>query len=148
MLTVLTTFKEKRREKQMKYERKMLREISLDILRTKVKDFFNPYLKHKRQPITAIEEGCLDVAIEAYLLGASYSKFGYHGENVEKVKTRCHVEEKYLIDTLYDYFLYWGAIGENDLVHESFYMTCEAFIDYWWREGFHKGEKRYRMRLH
>ncbi|WP_223703185.1 YbaK family protein [Sutcliffiella deserti] len=147
-MTVLTTLKEKRREKQMKYERKMLREISLDILKTKVKDFFSPYLKKNRQQIGAIEEGCLDVAIEAYLLGASYSKFGYYGESAEKVKTRCPVEEKYLIDTLYDYFLYWGSIGDSDHVHESFYVTCEAFIDYWWREGFFKGEKRYRMRLH
>ncbi|WP_152446358.1 YbaK family protein [Bacillus sp. THAF10] len=147
-MNVVTTFKEKRLEKQMKYERKMLREISLEVLRNKVKEFFSPYLKNKRQQVSVIEEGSLDVAIEAYLLGASYSKFGYHGETVEKVKTRCHIEEKYLVDTLYNYFLYWGLIPENDLAHESFFMTCEAFTDYWWREGFQKGEKRYRMRLH
>ncbi|CAG9622180.1 YbaK family protein [Sutcliffiella rhizosphaerae] len=147
-MNIVTTFKEKRREKQLKYERKMLREISLEILRTKVKDFFTPYLKNKRQHTSAIEEGCLDIAIESYLLGASYSRFGYFGEGVEKVKTRCLIEEKYLNDTLYDYFLYWGIQPENDLANESFYRTCEAFVDYWWREGFHKGEKRYRMRLH
>ncbi|AST94083.1 MULTISPECIES: DUF2521 family protein [Sutcliffiella] len=147
-MNVVTTFKEKRREKQQKYERKMLREISVELLRNKVREFFGPQLKMNGRPIEAVEEGCLDVAIEAYLLGASYGKFGYQGENEEKVRTRCYREEKYLIDTLYDYFLYWGVFCESDMECESFYYKCESFILYWWRDGFEKSIKRYRMRLH
>ena len=147
-MTVVTTFKEKRREKQMNYERKILRDISLEGLRKKTKEFFGPQLSLKGKPIVAIEEGSIDLAIESFLLGASYGKFGYLGESTVQVKSRCYVEEKYLIDTLYDYFTYWGYISENEFEAESFYYKCEEYIDYWWKEGFHKAEKRYRMRLH
>ena len=32
---------------------------------------------------SGIEEACYDVAIEAFLLGAKMSRFGYYGEDVE-----------------------------------------------------------------
>jgi hypothetical protein len=76
-MNVITSFKEKKREKEIKYERKMLRELSLNTLRAKVQQYFFPFYKGGRMFPSAIEEGCIDMAIEAYLLGASYSRLGY-----------------------------------------------------------------------
>ncbi|MDV2687008.1 DUF2521 family protein, partial [Alkalihalophilus lindianensis] len=39
-MTVITTFKEKRREKQIKYERSVLRELSIQTLKERVQHYF------------------------------------------------------------------------------------------------------------
>ncbi len=96
---------------------------------------------------SGIEEACYDVAIEAYLLGAKFSRFGYYGENISAVKPRCEKEERHLIDTLYNFFLFWGK-GEEGVGSEELYYLCEQYVDSWWREGFMKGEKKYKLRLH
>lgn len=147
-MNVITTFKEKKREKQVTYERKMLRELSLEGLKKTVKTHFSPFFITGPLFIKAIEEGCIDIAIEAYLLGARYSRFGYHGETPESVKQRCQAEEKYLIDAIFEFITYWGYIGDDHMANEALYYTCESYVDKWWHEGFNKGEKRYRLRLH
>ncbi|MDF0727542.1 YbaK family protein [Cytobacillus sp. S13-E01] len=146
-MNVITTFKDKRREKQITYERKMLRELSLEVLKKGVNEQFGSLFRNGMFA-RAIEDGCVDIAIEAYLVGSKYGKFGYHGESLEQVKNRCYFEEKYLTDTLFDFLTYWGQIGDNDFVNESLYYTCEHYVDQWWVEGFYKSEKRYRLRLH
>lgn len=147
-MNVITTFKEKRREKQITYERKMLRELSLEGLKKNVTDTFGSFFRVGSMLGSAIEEGCIDVAIEAYLLGAKYSRFAYFGESVEEVRRRCYQYEKNLIDALYEFVCYWGHIGEHGFVNESLYYACEHYVTYWWMEGFNKGEKRHRLKLH
>ncbi|MFS0865663.1 YbaK family protein [Fredinandcohnia sp. 179-A 10B2 NHS] len=147
-MNVITTFKEKRKEKQITYERKMLRELSLEGLKKNVSETFGSYFRMGTMLGSAIEEGCLDVAIEAYLLGAKYSRFSYYGESLEDVKKRCYQYEKNLIDALYEFICYWGHIGDHGFVNESLYYSCEHYVTYWWMEGFQKGEKRYRLKLH
>ena len=147
-MNVITTFKEKRKEKQIKYERKMLRELSLEELKKNVVDSFSSFFRMDSILGSAIEEGCIDVAIESYLLGAKYSKFGYYGESVEEVRMRCYRFEKNLIDALYEFICYWGHIGDQGFVNESLYYACEHYVTYWWTEGFQKGEKRHRLKLH
>ncbi|MEH7124733.1 YbaK family protein [Bacillus sp. JJ1532] len=147
-MNVITTFVEKKREKQIKYEKSVLREISIKALKEKVQQhfgssrFMNGLLMNN-----GIEEACYDVAIEAYLLGAHFSRFGYYGESAEDVRFRCRQEEKHLVDTLYHFLLYWGH-GEEGVLSESLYYLCEQYVLYWWMEGFDKGEKRHRLRLH
>jgi hypothetical protein len=148
MNNVIETFKEKKREKQITYERKMLKELSYEALKRKMNEYFDPYFQSGYLFISSFQDGCIDIAIESFLLGARYSRFGYFGETFEMVKNRCQQEEKYLIDALYDYLLHWGQIGDNDFILESLYYTCDRYVSYWWAEGFHKGEKRYRLRLH
>ncbi|WP_102349478.1 YbaK family protein [Bacillus sp. Marseille-P3661] len=147
-MNVITTFKEKRHAKQIAFEHKLLRELSLKSLKEKVKLFFSPFFKSNSIYATAIEDGSVDMAIEAYLLGAKMSRFGYFGETEDQVRQRCYKEEQYLIDNLFDYLQYWGATGGNDLVSESLFHACEQYIGNWWKEGFRKGELRYRLRLH
>lgn len=146
-MNVITSFKEKKREKQILYERKMLRELSFEKLKMQVIEHFSPFYRTYRVFPSVIEEGCIDIAIEAYLLGANYSRFGYYGEPAESVKRRCVQEEKYLIDALFDFLCFWENFDDR-LANESLYLACEHYIAYWWMEGFEKGKKRRRLKLH
>ncbi|MBM6616179.1 DUF2521 family protein [Bacillus suaedaesalsae] len=147
MATVIMNFKEKRKEKQVKFERKVLRELSLEKLIKEVNVYFQPFLNGAMFS-KAIEDGGVDVAIEAYLLGASFGRIGHYGESFESIRMRCYYEEKYLIDTLYEYLQYWGNMGDNDFVSESLYYACEQFVSKWISEGFDKAVMRHKLRLH
>ncbi|MDQ0220608.1 DUF2521 family protein [Peribacillus cavernae] len=147
-MNVITTLREKQKEKQIKYDRKILRELSIETLKNRVKEFFSSDGMNGPYFMDVLEESCFDVAIEAFLLGANYSKFGHYGESVETARYRCSIEEKHLTDTLFNFILYWGKVGDNDMYNESLYYRCEAYVGAWWLEGFEKGEKRRKMRLH
>lgn len=147
-MTLITTFTEKKREKQIKYERTLLRDLSIQALKKSVQNYFGAsritsgiLLK------SGMEEACYDIAIEGYLLGARMSRFGHFGETANQVQNRCENEMKHLSDTMYNFILYWGQ-GEEGIQSESLIFMCEQFVDSWWREGFHKGERRYKLRLH
>jgi hypothetical protein len=147
-VNVITTFRDKQREKQIKYERSVLKDISLNKLKERVKQYFgSSRIASSFIMNTGIEEACYDVALEAFLLGAKFSKFGYYGESIDDTRKRCDFEERHLIDTLYNFLLYWGN-GEEGTESESLYYMCEQYIHVWWREGFEKGERRYKLRLH
>ncbi len=147
-MNVITTFKDRRREKQIKYERSVLRDLSISMLKERVNHYFgSTRVASSFLMNTGIEEACYDLALEAYLLGAKYSKFGYYGETLEQVRQRCFYEEKHLIDTLYNFLLYWGS-GEEGSLSESLYYNCEQYVYTWWRDGFEKGERRHKLRLH
>jgi hypothetical protein len=145
-MTVITSFKEKKREKEMAYERKMLRELSFEQLRKQVYEYFSDFYYTHRVFPSSVEDSCIDIAIEAFLLGASYSRFGYYGESITTVRRRCAREEKYLVDTLFDVLCFWGNIDDS-LMNESLYYACEYYVERWWVEGFEKGRKRWRLKL-
>jgi hypothetical protein len=147
-VNIITTFVEKKREKQVKYEKSVLREISVKTLKGRVQQYFGS--SRMAQSIimhTGVEEACYDVAIEAYLLGANMSKFGIYGESAKEAKKRCLKEEKHIIDTLYNFLLYWGGSQEGTR-SESLYYLCEQYVNSWWMDGFSKGERRMKLRLH
>jgi hypothetical protein len=147
-VNVITSFAEKKRTKQMNYEKSVLREVSLKILKERVKQFFGSFRFTQSLIMNhGIEEACYDVAIEAYLLGARLSRFGLYGEEAEQVKLRCQDEERHIVDTLYNFMLYWGD-GDEGVMSESLYYLCEQYINSWWMDGFYKGERRIKLRLH
>jgi hypothetical protein len=147
-MNVITTLKDKRREKQVKYERTVLRDLSINMLKGRVQRLFgSTRFTQNLLMQSGIEEACYDVAIEAFLLGAKFSKFSYYGESIESVRARCATEEKHFVDTLYNFLLYWGSVDEG-VYSESLYYLCEQYVHEWWLEGFHKGERRYKLRLH
>ncbi|MRX72500.1 DUF2521 family protein [Bacillus lacus] len=139
--------KDKRREKQLKYEKTMLKELSLKEIQGSIEHCFGEMTHCGSIQLSRIEEGCVDFAIESFLLGASYSRFGFFGETMETASLRCRREEKYLVDDLYEYLLYWGKAKEYPFIDESIFIACEFFITSWWKEGFFRGEKRYKLRL-
>jgi len=147
-VNVITTFVEKKREKQIKYEKSVLRDISVKVLQERVRQYFgSSRITQSLIMNSGIEEACFDVAIEAFLLGANLSRFGFRGEEEEKVKFRCQNEEKHLVDTLYNFMLYWGS-GEEGVISESLYYLCEQYVNSWWLDGFRKGERRIKLKLH
>ncbi|GIW49763.1 MAG: hypothetical protein KatS3mg080_0374 [Anoxybacillus sp.] len=79
-----------------------------------------------------------DVAIEAYLIGAHYSRFIHYGESMETVRRRCIDEYMQLIYELYEHMKEYG---------EDMYDACARYIDGWWKEGIEKGLRRLRLRL-
>ncbi|HHY74346.1 MAG TPA: DUF2521 family protein [Bacillus bacterium] len=147
-MNVITTLEDKREAKRIAFERKVLRELSIKQLKEKVTIYFSPFFRSQSIFSTAIEDGSIDIAIELFVLGANMSKFGYFGETEEMVRARCSDEIKYYTDSLYEYLQYWGAAAGNDLVSESIYISAEQFASFWWKEGFQKGERRRKMRLH
>jgi len=145
-LTEIISLKQKRHQKELKYERKMLKELNLTEIKAKIDHCFRSFEgKFKK---TIIEDGCIDFAIEAFLLGAKYSRFGYYGESMQSANKRCQFEEKRLIDDFFDYLMNWGKIKEGELSIEELFIACEYFIHSWWEQGYTKGEKRYKLRLH
>jgi hypothetical protein len=147
-MNVITTLRERQKAKQIKYDRNVLKELSVATLKKRVQEIFGNDRIIGMYFTDVLEEGCFDVAVEAFLLGANFSKFGYYGESMEAARRRCRREEKHLTDTLFNFILYWGKVGENDLYNESLYYRCESYVETWWKEGFQKGELRHKMRLH
>ncbi|NHM33410.1 YbaK family protein [Neobacillus terrae] len=147
-MNLITTLQEKRKERQIKYERSVLKDLSINVLKERVQKYFGSFrLTSSLLMNSGIQEACYDVALESYLLGANLSKFGVYGESVTEVKRRCTSEEKHLIDTLYNFFLYWST-EEDGVLSESLYYLCEQYVEVWWMEGFEKGKKRQKLRLH
>lgn len=145
-MNVITSFSEKQRYKQLEFERKMLRDLSFPDIEKVVEAYFSPFLKQAIGYQTPLQEVCIDYAVEAYLLGASYSRFGYYGESIEQVRNRSRQAEKRLIEDIFDYWTYWSYADGSML--ESVYMACQTYIGNWWQRGFENGQKRYRLRLH
>ncbi|MBA4538716.1 YbaK family protein [Bacillus aquiflavi] len=147
-MNVITTLKEKREEKQMNFEKTLLRELSIKQLKKRVYNYFgSSRFTTGLLMNSGIEEACFDVGIEAYLLGGHFSRFGYFGESIEEIMKRCEYELKHLTETFYYFFLYWSK-GIEGVVDEGLYYLCEQYIESWWREGFQKGERQYKLRLH
>ncbi|MCM3006733.1 DUF2521 family protein [Priestia koreensis] len=146
-MKVSHTLQQKRREKQMLYERKVLRELSLVLLKDRVKQSFLPFFVGKDYKVSTLEDGCMDIAIESFLLGARFSHFGYRGEEERAVNERCLGEQKLLTNALYEYVTFWSPLGQSSMSQDGIYYTCERFVYEWWRDGFDKGKKRYLLRL-
>ncbi|WP_242145467.1 MULTISPECIES: DUF2521 family protein [unclassified Bacillus cereus group] len=142
-MNVIVDLQERQKEKQLKYERKMLRELSLKSLRSNVHDAF-----HRQELHQQYEDYCIELGIESYLLGARYSKFGYYGESFFDVKYRSLEEEQQLTEMLFLFLTNMTMRGEEVEDKNLLYKSCERFISAWWREGYEKGERRYRLKLH
>lgn len=144
---MITSFDIKKREKQIKYEKAVLKEISLKQLKEKVARYFGSSNLTKSVLMNqGIEEACYDVAIESFLLGANYSKFSEYGEDIQDIKNRCLDEERHLKETLFHFLLYWGSEESNK--DESLYYLSEQFVEEWWIEGFEKAKRRRKLKLH
>ncbi len=144
MDNVITVFKERQRHKRLEFERRILIEISLKELTDNITEMFSPFFSDAILYKGDVENVCMDIAIEAYLLGAEYSKFSCRGESMEVVHKRCFKLEKALIDALFDYWLFWKT---TDGLEDSLHLTCDVFVSSWWKAGCEKGIMRRRLRL-
>ncbi|BAB03957.1 YbaK family protein [Halalkalibacterium halodurans] len=145
-MTVITTFTQKRREKQWKFERKMLRELTLQQIKKDIQTHFQDIIPFHFLTHPFLMDPCTDMAIDAYLLGAEFGRFGYYGEPAEKAKVRCEEELSDLSHYVFD--LLQGWYTNSEFILDSLHVASQAFVDHWWRKGFEEGTKRYKLRLH
>ncbi|GAE32900.1 YbaK family protein [Halalkalibacter hemicellulosilyticus] len=146
MTTVVTTLADKRREKQWKFERSVLKSLSLKELKKDVQWHFESVFPAYMLSHPFLVDPCMDMAIDAYLLGADYAKFGYYGESEMDVKKRC--DEELTEITHMVFYMMQGWLTDTEYVLDSLKVATDAFVHNWWIKGFREGEKRYRMRLH
>lgn len=142
---IITNFFERKEQKQQSAERSALVELTLSEIIKDVRKSFFAFTDRSLYVQKELEETSVDVAIDAYLIGVSYSKFSAFGESEQQVLKRASKEIKTQVDTLLDYWLFWG---EYDDSYNELYDTCRTFVERWWLVGFQKGTKRRRLRLH
>ncbi|MCY8048731.1 YbaK family protein [Bacillus haynesii] len=143
----VVSFNNEKQKKQINLEKKLLRELSLEKMLSSAEECFAPLFHFFSKHTDILYDGCIDFAIEAYLLGAEYGKFGYHGEPVQRAMVRSEKEEKQLLHELYEYAVSWSEAFNIQAVHEPLYYACEYFIQSWWKEGFSQRERRFKLRL-
>lgn len=145
MDNVITVFKERQRHKRIEFERRVLTEVSLSELTEDIQEMFSPFFSDAILYKGDVENVCIDIAIESYLLGAEYSKFSDHGEPMQKVQGRSFQLEKALIEALFDYWTFWKSSSGYE---DSLQIACDVFVSSWWKKGYEKGVMRRRLRLH
>ncbi|GGH85277.1 hypothetical protein JOD43_003277 [Pullulanibacillus pueri] len=145
MGTVMS-FHEKYRYKQLDLERKALKDLSLPEVEAIIKDYFEPFLQKVHLYRQTISDMCLDYAIEASLLGASFGRFGYYGEDILNIYARSEKQLKVLTDDLFDFWMFWYS--PDDVMIQSLYTACQGFLYYWWKDGLENAIRRYRLKLH
>ncbi|MFK4996627.1 DUF2521 family protein [Bacillus sp. N9] len=62
-------------------------------------------------------------------------------------KARSREELSHFIDTLHHFWLYLD-FEQRTIDEETIYSSCEKFVNYWWLEGYKKGARLYKLRLH
>ncbi|WP_227938858.1 YbaK family protein [Alkalihalobacillus deserti] len=142
----VTVLSDKRREKQWKFERNVLKNLSLKDLKANVEEHFKPVVPFHFLSHPFLLDPCMDMAIDAFLLGAEYGKFGYLGESEKQVKERCDDDLTEIMHCIFN--LLQGWLMDSDYLLGSLQISTEAFVEHWWMKGFKEGEKRYRLRLH
>ena len=143
----IVNFVQKKREKEWKYEKSVLRELSIKQLRLSVKTAFRlkgPIYIIKQ--LRELEESTLDCAVEAYLLGASYSSKYINDFSVEKTKLRCKGQMNQINIILKQYIEYYFAKYELPMV-EDIVIQSENLVWHWWNEGYKAGVKRKKLRM-
>jgi len=145
---VITTFPQKRRERQIRFERSLMRELSIETLRTSFRWFFDwQGFMASQSLLFAIEEGCYDIAVETFLFGSQFSRLGYFGVPWEEIHRRSQKQLSLFSRGLADFIHYWVNENREREVEADLLDACSRFVEYWFREGFLKGKMKYKMKL-
>lgn len=146
-MTVFKNLKEKRREKQKKYERSVLRDIHIKDIRKSARNIFIQFSFTLYETFEEIECMMVDYAIEFYLYGASFGKWGYYGEDFLQIKQRMKGKEKFFANEFF-IVLYEKLRNPIDLLErERLYICVEQFVEIWMQKGFQNGTRKYKLRL-
>ncbi|UTR12554.1 YbaK family protein [Evansella sp. LMS18] len=145
-MNVVYNLGERRRKKQWKFERSMLRSLSIHEMRKDAERTFFSGQIGETVGTLYLMDFCLDIGIDAYLLGSEYARFGYFGETPEQAEKRCEEELDALAGQTASQFTAWYTGGERSI--DEHRKKSSAFIKKWWKKGFTEGEKKYRLRLH
>ena len=87
-MNTVVNFTAFRKEKQQQYEREALKDFSLELLGRHYRHLAKGLKSLPGYPLEPAEEHCYDMAVEAFLIGSSYSKFAKYGETPEEIMQR------------------------------------------------------------
>lgn len=145
-MNVIFTLGEKRKEKQWNYQRSMLRLLSINKMKTDVQRRFFAHENEETVSQLYLQDFCLDIGMDTFLLGAEFARFGYYGETEYMVMQRCTEEIKAQIDQTVAQFTAWLNLDEEQA--KVYKEVATGYIYEWWRQGFDEGKKKYQLRLH
>ncbi len=145
-MNVIFTLGERRKEKQWKYQRSMLRTLSINDMKKDVQRRFFAHEDEETVSQLYLQDFCLDIGIDTFLLGAEFARFGYYGETEFMVMQRCTEEIKAQIDQTVAQFTAWLNLDQSQA--NVYKEVATGYIYEWWRRGFDEGKKRYQLRLH
>ncbi len=141
------SFMDVKRQKDFELEKNLLKELSLRQIIQSVKDCLEPLFPFFHDERDIITEGCIDFAIEAYLLGGRFGIFGYYGESMQSISARSAREEEELRMEFFDYLYNWIHEQYTTFDKNTVYAAARKFIKDWWTEGFVQREKQCKLRM-
>lgn len=141
------SFMDVKRQKDFELEKNLLKELSLRQIIQSVKDCLEPLFPFLHDERDIITEGCIDFAIEAYLLGGRFGIFGYYGESMQSISARSAREEEELRMEFFDYLYNWIHEQYATFDKNTVYEEARKFIKDWWTAGFVQREKQCKLRM-
>lgn len=143
---IVLDFQTARRHRQLDFERRALRDLSLEKVERTIRDFFSDYVMLIPTAVQTVRDMCAEYAIEGFLFGSSMAKFGFRGEDREDVFLRCREQLDLLAADLCGFWCFW--ISASSVDYDELFQTCEHYVQAWWMEGFDTSLKRWRLKLH
>ncbi|MEW4061137.1 DUF2521 family protein [Bacillus siamensis] len=141
------SFSDVKRQKDYELEKNLLKELSLTQIIQSVKACLTPLFPFFQDENGILSEGCIDFAIEAYLLGGRFGVFGYYGESLQRANTRSAEEEEELTVDFFEYLCNWTHEQYSSVEQKEIYEASCRFINSWWTEGFLQREKQCKLRM-
>lgn len=147
MMGIYINLKEKRREKQRKYELSVLRDIHIRDIRQSVrKDLIQKVSIHSYD-YEKIEQILIDYIVEIYLYGASFGRWGYYGEDFIQIKSRMKGKEKFITEELYQAICQKIHFQDEKYQRNILYIHTQNFVEIWLKKGFKNGMKKYKLKI-
>ncbi|KAF1677196.1 DUF2521 family protein [Bacillus mexicanus] len=141
------SFMDVKRQKDFELEKNLLKELSLRQIIQSVKNCLEPLFPFLHDERDIISEGCIDFAIEAYLLGGRFGVFVYYGESMQSISARSAREEEELRLEFFDYLYNWIHEQYATFDKKTVYEAACKFIKDWWTAGVVQREKQCKLRM-
>ncbi|XYJ22910.1 DUF2521 family protein [Bacillus velezensis] len=141
------SFSDVKRQKDFELEKSLLKELSLTQIIQSVKACLTPLFPFLQDENGILSEGCIDFAIEAYLLGGRFGVFGYYGESLQRANARSAEEEEELTADFLNIFAIGRMSNIPPLNKKKSLKRPARFINSWWTEGFLQREKQCKLRM-
>ncbi|WP_157843073.1 DUF2521 family protein [Bacillus sp. FJAT-44742] len=145
MSNTIVSLNERRRKKEWDFEKKILRTLSIKDIQSISETFFIPVFPNFHFQYSFMEDACVDLAIDSFLLGAKYSRLGVRGEDDISIKERANREVKFLVKELYNFM--YGWVHDPQAKEEKMFEAVDGFVVHWWEKGFETGKTRLLLRL-
>lgn len=144
----LFSFYQLKTKREVTLEKKLLRTLSLQRVTAASEKFTKRLFPFADDPAGIMSDGCIDFAIEAFLVGGRYGESSKYGESFDDIKKRSSQEDDELIEELAGCLQSWGSMFRMEQKTAFLYPFAKDFLSMWWQEGFRESEKRHKLRLY